>query len=320
MRAQSIISPKTKFLNRMRRLLPFVLLLHFIALVGQDTNPEIPPPDPKDAVEIGAAPRLFLDCGVCDMSFLRQEMTYVDHVRDQALADIHIWVNRFPSAGGFRYDILVMGKKSLSGKNDSLSLYIPPTKTSDEVRKEILRYVNYALVPYFTKMGLVEGLNVTIKNPNGASSGKRVQVADPWNFWIFEIDVAGSVSKESLVESTNLNLRLDANRVTEEWRFRGSTYLYENKKKFKTEDGVIGSRRNDNGANAILVKSLGEHLSAGLNTSYSSSTYNNIKASYYGGPAVEYNFFSYTRGLRRRITFCCFIGRNYPAFPAFTLY
>ena len=36
---------------------------------------------------------LFLDCNFCDENFIRQEMPYLDHVRDREVADVHVISN-----------------------------------------------------------------------------------------------------------------------------------------------------------------------------------------------------------------------------------
>ena len=35
-------------------------------------------------------PKLFIKCDRCDQTYLRKEINYVDHVRDQALANIQL--------------------------------------------------------------------------------------------------------------------------------------------------------------------------------------------------------------------------------------
>ncbi len=34
--------------------------------------------------------RVFLDCGACDFNYLRQEIQFVDYVRDRTDADVHV--------------------------------------------------------------------------------------------------------------------------------------------------------------------------------------------------------------------------------------
>ena len=39
-------------------------------------------------------PKFYIKCERCDNSFLKNEISYVDHVRDQGLADIQLFIYR----------------------------------------------------------------------------------------------------------------------------------------------------------------------------------------------------------------------------------
>ena len=43
---------------------------------------------------------LFLDCNFCNESFIRQEMTYVDYVRDREVASVHVLVTQQEAGAG----------------------------------------------------------------------------------------------------------------------------------------------------------------------------------------------------------------------------
>ena len=43
---------------------------------------------------------VFLDCGFCDGTFLRQEMEYVDWVLDREVADVHVLVTQQTTGAG----------------------------------------------------------------------------------------------------------------------------------------------------------------------------------------------------------------------------
>ncbi len=46
--------------------------------------------------------RVFLDCGPCDDDYLRQEITFVNYVRDRPDAQVHVLVTREGTGGGGR--------------------------------------------------------------------------------------------------------------------------------------------------------------------------------------------------------------------------
>src|SRR5688572_30527031 len=77
------------------RLFAVVLLGALMAVAG----PAAPaasqvPADMPDRLAV------FLDCGFCDETFIRQEMTYVDYVRDREVAHLHILVTRQDTGAG----------------------------------------------------------------------------------------------------------------------------------------------------------------------------------------------------------------------------
>ena len=58
---------------------------------------------------------LFIKCDRCDNSFLKNEINYVNHVRDQGLADIQLFIYRNRNANnGNRYSLDFIGKKLCS--------------------------------------------------------------------------------------------------------------------------------------------------------------------------------------------------------------
>src|SRR5690606_8968698 len=80
------------------RRLPIAVCLAILALLGGT-------PEPGASQDIDGRERperlaVFLDCGFCDERFIRQEMTYVDYVRDRVVADVHVLVTRQNTGGG----------------------------------------------------------------------------------------------------------------------------------------------------------------------------------------------------------------------------
>lgn len=55
---------------------------------------------------------IFLDCGFCDEDFIRQEMAYVDYVRDREVADVHVLVTQQNTGAGGEaqtFDLIGLG-------------------------------------------------------------------------------------------------------------------------------------------------------------------------------------------------------------------
>jgi len=74
------------------------------------------------------------------------------------------------------------------------------------------------------------------------------------------------------------------------------------------------------GLDNLVVKSLGEHWSAGVQFDISSSTYRNTKLNYQVFPSVEYNIFPYSESTRRQLRILYGAGYNYTKYNDSTIY
>ena len=87
-------------------------------------------------------PKLFIKCDRCDQTYLRKEINYVDHVRDQALANIQLFIYRNRNANnGNRYSLDFIGNENFKEKNISLNLDTNPKMTRDEIRNELKKKI-----------------------------------------------------------------------------------------------------------------------------------------------------------------------------------
>ena len=90
---------------------------------------------------------LFIKCDRCDDNFLKNEINYVNHVREQGLADIQLFIYRNRNANnGNRYSLDFIGKNGFSDKKISLTLDTNPKFTSDEVRNALKKKIDLGLI------------------------------------------------------------------------------------------------------------------------------------------------------------------------------
>jgi len=119
-------------------------------------------------------------------------------------------------------------------------------------------------------------------------------------------------------------------KVTPDWKLEFDyDHSYSRTKKIKSEyDSTenktvtteeIFERRNQ-GLDNLIVKSLGEHWSAGLQFEISSSSYSNTKLSYDIFPAVEYNIFPYSESTRKQLRILYSAGYTYSKYNDSTIY
>ena len=87
-----------------------------------------------EAAEVGtSAPRVFFDCDDCDFSYIRQEIPFVNWVRDREDAVLHLLINSISTAsGGREYKLDFIGLQRRAGTQESLTYVAPPDFTEDE--------------------------------------------------------------------------------------------------------------------------------------------------------------------------------------------
>ncbi len=84
-----------------------VLLLVFTISFAQEGN--VSSKENKSLRE--DAVKIFLDCDFCDLQHIKEEITYVNYVRDSKEAQVHILVSREQAGnGGNKYSFIFLGQ------------------------------------------------------------------------------------------------------------------------------------------------------------------------------------------------------------------
>jgi hypothetical protein len=92
------------------------------------------------------------------------------------------------------------------------------------------------------------------------------------------------------------------------WRIQNRLYGSYNNNRFESGEDIIYSNSSNTGVSSEVVRSVGDHLSAGLSGSLFTSTYSNIEGGVSFGPAVEYSYYPYVESMRREITLAYRVG------------
>lgn len=83
-----------------------------------------------------SAPKVFMDFRRGDRDYFRENLTYVNYVRDRKDADIHILVTQQGTgSGGQEYTFSFIGLKEFAGRDHTLVYASGPTDTRDETRQ-----------------------------------------------------------------------------------------------------------------------------------------------------------------------------------------
>lgn len=245
------------------------------------------------------AVKVYLDCGSCFQEFIRTEVVFVNYVRDRREADVHVLITTQPTAAeGKEYTLAFIGQRAFQGVGDTLTFVARPGATEYAVRRGLVNTFTAGLVRYVARTPLLERVRVTI------DAGKAsAPVRDDWKSWVFTIEGDGSYSEETSRRFLSGQASLGADRITPEWKvtlgLRGSY----SERRFLVDDGRIVSTTRSRSTRGLVVKSLGDHWSAGLSAAASSSTFGNVSLSVSGGPAVEWNLFPYAQSTRRQFRF-----------------
>ncbi len=117
-----------------------LLLLH-IAGFAQDKAK-------SDTIRNGAL-KLFLDCRSCDINYTREEIPYVNYVRDTYTAEVYLLVtSQNASSGGQQYTFTFEGEGKFEGMNDTLVYTSNPDETNTIVRAQKTNLIKMGLMRY----------------------------------------------------------------------------------------------------------------------------------------------------------------------------
>ncbi len=243
--------------------------------------------------------KVFLDCNVCDNTYIKQNLGNVQFVRDQDLGDVHLFfVIQTNGSGGRLYEIDFIGKNTFESINYKLKFSTNTNMTSDDVRNEILKYIKLGLVRFWIANRSL--INITVNVPN-IENETNVAEKDPWNYWVFRLGTNGYFNGEETSKSSNLNFNVSAKRVTEKNKFSFRVGFNENKSTFTYDEDEIISINNGKSISISDILSINNHWSYGFFGNIRTSTYSNYDLYWRIKPAIEYNFFKYEESAKKQL-------------------
>ena len=261
--------------------------------------------------------KAFLKCN-CDARYIQQNTLFIDYVRDQNLADLEIFVFEITSgSGGREYTFNFYGKEKLNNRENSLTVFLDPSLTSNERREKLLKTYVLGLAYMLQNTAYHENFEVNYKVPEKISS---TPTYDKWKNWVFEISGSFDFEDEKSINEKEYRLDFEIDRVTDLWRVRSDFGIQNNVKTFLGEEESYNSVRNRNYFSGSLVRSISDHFSAGIFGSFQKDTFRNFKSFLNFSPAVEYNIFPYREVLNREITFAYKLGLSYYDYIEETVY
>ena len=245
--------------------------------------------------------KIYLDCNVCDNTYIKQNLGNVQFVRDQGQGDVHLFfLTQNNGSGGRLYDIDFIGKNDYKSISYKVSFSTDTNMTRDDVRIRILEYIKLGLVRYWIEKGTLEGVSVSAPSPK-VDEDASTEVEDPWNYWVFRIGAGGYFNGQESNKSSNLNVNISAKRVTEKNKFSFRLGFNENKSTFTFDGDDIVSVNSGKNLNVSDVISINDHWSIGAMGNLGTSTYSNYDFYWELKPAIEYNFFKYKDSAKKQL-------------------
>lgn len=275
-------------------------------------------PGPLEAPERLA---VFLDCGFCNETFIRQEMSYVDYVRDREVADVHVLVTEENTgAGGEAQTFDIIGLGPFEGMDYSTVYTTNVGATQAEERDGFLRTLQAVLVPYLMRTSMGALVRVEVDTPEQAGVAQAQPQDDPWNHWTIELYADGSADFESQQQAFDTRYGIYANRVTEDWKIQLRPFFNYNYDRFEREDETIKSSSRRNGFTSYVVRSISPHWSVGAFGDVFTSTFDNVDMRYRLMPAVEWSLYPYREATRRQLTVAYRVGASHITYRDTTIY
>lgn len=266
------------------------------------------------------APNLYFDCQVCFLPFYKQNLSYVNFVRDRRMADIYLLITlNSTGSKGTLYKLFLIGENKFKGQNDTLEFEAPANMAEAEIRGGILGQLKIGLLPFLVQTKMRKNISYTVELPEENLNASKVR--DKWNFWTFNLTADVSGDGNSYAKSLNMNYFFSANRTTEKLRTETGGWYNLNRQEFKIDDSTtVKGLQNVSGLYHFLSFSLGEHFGVGQFATYFNSTQQNLKNSTSWYPGIEYNVFPYKDASRRQFRLIYRLGLRYQDYAEKTIY
>jgi hypothetical protein len=232
------------------------------------------------------------------MTFVRQELPFISFVRDPQLADIHIMVTESNTGGGGnKFFLNFIGLKDFEGMDFEYTVTTNQSDSDDDIRRTLLKPIKAGILPYYSKAGLLDQLNIDIEGSENKKADDMI--IDRWNKWVFNLEAGSEFQKEASQNEYAIDTQAGIEKITEKWKTKIEGNYEINRENFYDEGVKITNNQDSRNLSADFVLSLTGKWSAGFMGQYSSQTFLNIKNSFLAAAGIEYDFFPWEECNRR---------------------
>lgn len=262
------------------------------------------------------APLVFVDCEFCDIDYMRQQIPYVNYVRDRKAAEVHVLATQQRTgSGGREYSFSFYGEERFSGMSDTLEFSTDVNMTNDEVRKRRVQMLKLGLLRYIAQTPMAYQMLVDFEEEVAPT-----EVEDPWNNWVFSLSTNAWFNGESSYSNFNSWSSADISKVTPEYKIELGANMSYRENSYDVGDATIVSIFRSQSGYGRYVKSITDHWSWGVSASGNSSLFNNYKYNASVMPGIEYNLFPYSESTRRELRLLYSAGPRYNSYHQTTLF
>jgi len=251
----------------------------------------------------GERVRVFLDCQThgCPGQEFRTEIEFVDWVRDRTAADLHVILTSQGTSAGTEYVFDLIGRNDFADHPLTATAKVPATATESERLGTLTGTFKASLAGYVARRGYADRIVITGREVTDPAAPRLSPARDPWHMWVFTVGGSGRANGEERQREYELGARISANRTTPDWKINiglDGEYIYE---EFDLSEGTFINRVDEWELDALAVRSITPHLSAGGEMEINKSTQINRQLGGRAAAAVEWNYFPYEEANRRQL-------------------
>jgi hypothetical protein len=287
-----------------------ITLLSFVQTIAQnENNPSL---------------NVFVRCNArCYGDYLKTEITWVNSVQDQFVADVSLRITALETgSGGLEYQLIFEGNNKIKHLVDTIQFSTNAINTDNEIREKLKKFVSMGLIRYAIQLEKINALEVISKDSleqNEMGIGSNPQ-EDPFNAWVFNFSVNGFSNGQDTYRSTSMGGNLSANQNKETHKIKIGSYYNNNIQRYNYLGFTDKFVRETYSGYFSYAKTITPHWSFGTFHQYSHSDYENIENSFTHYAAFEYNIFDFKESQTKQLTFSSYLGSFFNDYQDTTIY